>query len=324
MKYLICGDVQCQTSNLAKVRQLLHQIEQHALPTVFLGDLLEKRGLIEANCINVLYKYFSTSKLQHTLIVGNHCLLSVHSEETALEPLKALENVTVVDEPTYLPIGHPYSEILMVPYYRNPQKFLAAINDPSNTPKPTVLICHQGVKEFTLGSGYTEDDAVPMSALKQFKLVLAGHYHTPQAKGNVVYLGSPFSHSFGESNENKRLAVFDTETLDLEFSPTEFPQHWTHEFDLTLGLNDLYNQYLEELTPDNYHRVIVTGTEAQIKKFQKSSLILPHVKYIYRPVGGGNAVISENLTNTDKWVKWAKEIKNLDQDTINIGLELLK
>ena len=324
MRYLIVGDVQAKKENLHLVKRLINDVEAQSNDIIWLGDLLDRRGHIEAELLNLFYEYFSHSKHNHWIIVGNHDLLSVHSQETALTPLKALENVRIIDEPTYLTKDGPYSDILMVPYYRNPQKFLEAVNDPSNEPKPTTLICHQGIKEFTLGSGYTEDEAVHLSDLQQFQLVVCGHYHTPQQKSNVVYVGSPFSHSFGESNENKRLAIFDTSTLNLDYIPTDFPQHWTHEFDLTLGLNDNDIVYLQELTADNYHRVIISGTDAQIKEFQKSSLILPHVRYLYRPVGGTAAVISEKLTNNDKWVKWAKDIKKLDDETINLGLELLK
>ena len=327
MKYLIVGDVQAKKENLGKVRQLLDIVEHQEHNVVWLGDLLDRRGHIEAEVLNLFYDYFSHSRHQHNVIVGNHDLLGVHSEVTALQPLKALENVAIIDEPHYLRGDGPISSILMVPYYRNPQKFLAAINDPSNEPKPMTLICHQGVKEFTIGSGYTEDDAVAMEDLAQFDLVIAGHYHTPKGCGNITYLGSPFSHSFGESNEEKRIGILDTATNTLEYIRTDFPRHLTFERTLPLKEPIEVRYYGDEQTKTtlDYYRFIISGNDKDLKTFRgEVAPIFPVVKFIYKSLGGEAAIIGENMTNADKWIKWAKEIKKLDQDTINVGLELLK
>lgn len=331
IRYLVVGDVQAKKENLDLVKQLLQQVEEKAvaekLDVIWLGDMLDRRGHIEAEVLNVLYNHFDHTKVYNYIVVGNHDLISMTSTETALEPLKALENVIVVDKPTYLN-DKPLGTTLMVPYYRNPQKFLEAINDPSNLPKPTTLICHQGIKEFTIGSGYTEDEAVLLDDLAAFKLVVAGHYHTPRQMANVVYLGSPFSHSFGESNEHKRLGLLDLKTSTISFIETDFRQHLSFNIDLTKPEGDIDTVDVAGRMRDII-RVIATGTEAQIKEFQKSEFVqLPgtlNIKFIYRIIKDkSQALISENLTNVDKFVKWAKDIKKLDSETVELGMELLK
>lgn len=322
-KYLIVGDLQLQTSNIDKAKRLFSIIESYGLPVIWLGDMLEKRGLVEANCLNILYDYFYRSKLKHYVVVGNHDLLGVHSEETALEPLKALDNVYIHDKPDCA------EDIIVMPYFRNPQKFLATIESFGRAKtQGRILICHQGIREFTIGSGYTEEDAIELKDVAQFKLALVGHYHTPKQCSNVVYLGSPFSHSFGESNENKRLAILDTDTCMLEYIPTNFSRHITIERTLPLQepIEVRYFGFGESKTLADFYRAIISGTEEELKVFQSEvAPMFSGVKFIYKVVNAKcQVIISENLTNNDKFVKWAKEVKNLDDSTINVGLELLK
>lgn len=318
---LIVGDLQMKRENLQECASLFAQVENLAkernVNTVYwLGDMLDRRGLIEAECLNALFSYFASSKLYHNIIVGNHDLISIHSTQSALEPLKALPYVNVYDRPGQI------GNMLVLPYYRNPKNFLddIAIWLP-RLPKDPILLCHQGIKEFTIGSGYTEDEAVEVKDLEAFKLVVAGHYHTPMNKANVVYLGSPFSHSFGESNEEKRLGILNNQTGELEYIPTNMRQHYTHE--ISLDMPD--SEYFANLNMNDLHRFIITGTEAQIKEFQKNHQPISGIKYIYRQQGDNtNVVISETLTNHDKWIKWAKDIKQLDETVVTAGLELLE
>lgn len=313
---LIIGDLQAKRENLQECVSLFAQIESLAKErnintVVFLGDMLERRGLIEAECLNTLFSYFSSSNLHHYIVCGNHDQISTHNDSTALEPLKALKNVNIYDEPGQL------GNILFMPYYRNPKGFLYDITLwLPRLPNTPILLCHQGIKEFTIGSGYTEDEAVNVSDLKAFKLVVAGHYHTPMNKANVVYLGSPFSHSFGESNEEKRLGILNTETVELEYIPTNFRKHMTY----TLGVNDP----LPAIDDKNLYRFIIEGTDDEIKNY--TPLITGrNVKYVMRPKSvAQTVVISETLTHQDKWVKWAKDIKQLDDEVIQKGLELLE
>lgn len=325
MKYFVIGDLQAKRENLHHVESVCLEAEtQEHEYVIWLGDMLEHRGRIEAEVLNFLYSYFKRSRKRHFILCGNHDLVSVHSESTALEPLKALKNVWVIDTPTFLP--NPDTHCIFVPYYRDPAKFLHAISFPGIK----AVFCHQGIKEFTMGSGYTEDEAVSMDDVKQFQLVVAGHYHTPMERGNVVYLGSPFSHSFGESNERKRYGIFDSDSLQFTYVPSNFPAHTTIEIELPMQepITATYFGFGEGRSLSQPTRAIVTGSEDQIKDFQNRDKVpdkFPGVKFIYRPRGGVNkAAISDKLTNSDKFATWAKDIKKLDEKVTKMGLDLLK
>lgn len=307
----IVGDLQLQRSNIDKVLDLFAHVESLGLDTIWLGDMLDKRGLVEAECLNILYNYFSKSRLNHKILVGNHDMLGVHSEGHALESLKALKNVWIIDQPTFLSGAN--TKILMVPYYRDPTKFIEAISFPG----VETVFCHQGVKEFTLGSGYTEDEAVNLEDLKNFKLVVCGHYHTPKEMENVVYLGSPFSHSFGESNEQKRIAKFDEETGKLEYINTDFPKHMTYVMNLP-DINGI------PYSPINYNRMILRGTREQIDAFDKSRY--PGFKFIEESITGlYKSAIKETQTPQDMFDQWFKDVKKeKNEDLYKLGLNILE
>ena len=57
------------------------------------------------------------------------------------------------------------------------------------------------------------------------KLFIVGHYHKFQKNENILYLGTPYSHSFGEANQKKYILIVDQ---DLDFIETSqfLPQHY--------------------------------------------------------------------------------------------------
>lgn len=312
MKMLLVGDIQLQKSNLIIASELFKLVESYNLPVVWLGDILERRGLIEAKCLNAFFTYLASSKQTHYIVIGNHCLLNLYTAEHSLESLKAIPNVNIYDKPGQL------GNMLFMPYYRDADKFLEDMRLwLTRLPKNPILLCHQGIKEFTIGSGYTENEAIGLSDVQEFSLVVAGHYHTPKDMANVCYLGSPFSHSFGESNEHKRLGILNTEAAQIEFIPLDiFPKHITINLDL--------NNMLEKIdyNPRDFVRVIATGTQKQIEEF-RLKYMFSGVKWIFKPTDQKTTTISETLSNEQKWVKWAKEVKKLDDTYIQLGLDLL-
>lgn len=318
MNWLVVGDIQLRRENKEVIRDVLTLVEAQSsnFRRLFVGDMLERRGHIEADCLNMLYEYFRDSEAQHVIIVGNHDKIKLDSTEHSLEPLKSLPNVLIVDKPTVIS-----PEILAMPYYRDPELFLSELELlKEENPDYKYLFCHQGIKEFTVDSGYEESEAIELVNVSSFKRVIVGHYHAPMDKENTCFIGSPVSHSFGESNQNKRLAIFNDVDNTLKFKPVrDMPRHITFEIDCDICTYDG-----NELTLDknNYYRVILRGSPENIAKFPKEKY--PNVRFREEPIVIINDnKLSENTSNLDKFTKWAKEIRNLDEETIKLGLECL-
>jgi DNA repair exonuclease SbcCD nuclease subunit len=74
-------------------------------------------------------------------------------------------------------------------------------------------------------------EGVPRDALRHFSAGFLGHIHKPQTVvKNVYYVGSPFQQHWGEAGENKRLAIFDTDTHAVTWVPMDtygFPYYYT-------------------------------------------------------------------------------------------------
>lgn len=89
-----------------------------------------------------------------------------------------------------------------------------------------VLFGHFQVVGSMLNSGEALT-GIPLDTFSAFDLVLLGHVHKPQSlTSKVHYVGSPFQQSWGEADENKRLAILDTDTLEVTWVPMKgYPQY---------------------------------------------------------------------------------------------------
>lgn len=307
-KYLVIGDPHARPDNLHKIKQLFQQVESQGLPTIWLGDLLDTKDIVRAQCLNAYINYFKNSSLQHIILVGNHDKLNVDTNEHSLEALKLLNNVTVVDAPLVV------DQTLFVPYYRNPDEFRAVISQYKDV---TYLFMHQDIKEMDYGNGYISTEGNTLEDLKQFKQVISGHYHSYQNKYNLIYLGTPFSHSFGESNQNKYLGIFDDSNGLLELITTDFPKHMTVNLDLN-------NPHFFETKPIDHVRLIIKGSREQLDKFDKKQYT--KFKIIEECVCETHkSTLKETQSPETIYSIWYKEVENgTDEAILNLGLEVLK
>lgn len=310
-KYLVVGDPHARPDNLHKINKLFHLVESKELPVIWLGDMLDTKDIVRAQCLNAYINYFKNSKLNHIVLIGNHDQLSANTQDHALEALKLLPNVKVVDKPYIL------DNLLFVPYYRSPEDFKLAISQARAIKSLNYLFMHQDIVSMDYGNGYISTEGNTLEDLKGFKLVISGHYHSYQDKDNLIYLGTPFSHNFGDTQQDKYLGVFDSESGKFQTIPTDFPKHIT----VTL---DLSNPHHFEINEQDHGRVILKGTREQLDKFDMK--MLSKFKIVQECQSN---VVKSGLKETDSpeeiYSKWYKEVnKGEDAELFNLGLEVLK
>jgi DNA repair exonuclease SbcCD nuclease subunit len=310
----VVGDPHTKNDNLEKIGAIFDKVEELGNPTVILGDLFHFKEVIRGRCLNYVFERVSQSKLKFYLLVGNHDWFNLECTEHSLELFKQLPNVVVIDKTCF----DDETGIGYMPYIHGTEAWnsaFAGIVDQC----PRILFMHQGVTGFDYGNGYIAENELPLSALKDVPLVISGHFHKFQAMDNLVYLGTPFSHDFGESNQEKYLGILNVETLQLDYLPTNLPSHYTIELDVDQGGLDI-----SDAKPGDQVRVILTGSEEGIKKFDKT--LFPQVRFIERPTSTGEGVnaISETDSNERKFSIWATEIKKLDPETVALGLKILE
>lgn len=305
-KLTVVGDPHAKPNNLHLIERLFDKIEEIGHDCVILGDLLDTKELIRGKCLNTYYRRMRDSKLNFIVLVGNHDWFNLDCEEHSLEGLKQLDNVTVVDRPG---MAH---NCYFWPYMKGhvPDKFHELEKLP--------VFCHIDSPGFDYGNGHKSESGIDQRQLLRFPIVISGHYHKYQKKGNMIYLGTPFSHSYGESNQEKLIGIFDTETHEFEKILMDFPQHFTLHVPAT-QIPDL-----KPLTSTGHHvRVYLEGTVEEVAAVDRS--VYPEVKFIDKPheESSSEAQISSSQSPQVQFETWAKEIADLTPDVIELGLELL-
>lgn len=316
MRYTIIGDPHLTHKSLDRGAQLFALVEEIGLPTIWLGDFLDTKEVIRGKCLNALIAYLSASKLQHYVLIGNHDWFNLDCQAHALEALKLLPNVMVIDKP--FEIG----KLVMIPYVHDKEKLSQILANFCYEDR--VLIGHLEITKFDFGNGHICTSGIPLEFLKGFKRVISGHFHKYQQSGNLTYVGTPFSQSFGESNQTKYIAMYDTETDELKLAETPFPRHITIEHNCNTGEYTPFERH--EGDEVNFYRIILTGAQAKIDEFHKHMYEGLNIKWISRPSDDmiNNVTIDETVSNETQFSKWATEIRKMDHETLKLGLEILE
>lgn len=311
MKLTIVGDPHIKNKNLEQANELFDLIESYGNPVVLLGDLLDTKEVIRGKSLNLLYKRLQRSKLNFTILIGNHDYFNLECQDHSLKVLESLPNVELVDD-----VVNKYG-IYFIPYRHGSDNTLELLN---RIPDNSIVFGHMDVISFDYGNGYISDSGLSIEDLSRFKKVISGHYHKPQSKDNLTYLGTPFSHSFGESNQDKYIGIFDTELHVLELIETPFPKHITKE------INCDEDSSMEIYKDKDHVRLILKGTSENILKWKSNSSIPEGVKIVERPTDEfmNGIEIDETADNNVKFQEWANNIKQLDLETIKIGLSILE
>jgi hypothetical protein len=146
---------------------------------------------------------------------------------------------TVADEPAVLD-GIGKFKLVLCPF---PQEddilahWLEAVLEDHGS-RPLVLLGHFQVAGCQLNNGQSLT-GVPVELLKEFRLGLLGHVHKWQqlvapsnSTNGIYYVGSPFQQNFGEANEEKRVAIVDTDTFSVQWIQLDgYPLYKTVSFE---------------------------------------------------------------------------------------------
>jgi DNA repair exonuclease SbcCD nuclease subunit len=318
----LVGDLHVKKDNIQTQELLFENIcenisRKHIILT---GDLLDTKSIIRSECLNFLYNIFSKySDLEFHIIVGNHDQHYLGTLECSLKPLEALPNVHIYD--TLIEVEIEGLNFEMIPYIHDHLEFENLVNSVKNQ-KDKILVCHQGLSNFDYGNGKIAQNESDIKCISKFKRVYIGHFHKYQEFKNGCYIGTPFSQSFGESNQDKFIGIIQKDGK-LELRNTEFPRHMTYRLDC-----EVESGFPAEFKELDMNRVFLEGSLNSISKFKAdNSQALESCKVLERPtiqeVESG-VEIDETLSNVSKFEKWALEIGALDLETVKLGTKILE
>lgn len=232
-----------------------------------LGDTFHNKDRISSTLL-ILYYKFLKEVTQNSIVVqlvGNHDFSIVKNEHT-YHPFKILEmdNLISVDD-----VYRLNDDIVFMSYAREKELFEKRIH---KLGKSKILMAHLDINGFALGDDYIEKHAfLNPEDLKDFQKVFSGHYHEPQGKMvtknlEIVYIGSPSTTTFGESDQEKRFILLNLDNYTYESIPSDMTFHKTIQVKADEGYPELND---EELKNGIKYRVKISGTKEEIDLMRK-------------------------------------------------------
>lgn len=263
---VLISDIHFNINNLELSSEALKHAMRKAhgldLPLIIAGDLLDTKAIIRGEVANkllaILLNYPVKPKYVK-ILAGNHDLINEKSSENSLHFLNLYrDNIYVVDTPQY----DFESKLTLIPYMSNSEDLIKAKSyiDPKS-----IVIMHQGFLGASMGD-YIQDKSSVSPDLFKDHIVFSGHYHRHQTIGTITYIGSPFTHTWGEANDGPKgyLVIYDDGTYEREILPLR------KHVKLSLGVNDLVNSI--NVNSDDLLWVKINGTRSELATIDKSKL----------------------------------------------------
>lgn len=232
------------------------------------GDWFHNRNRVNVNTMNKGIegaKILSDGFDHAYTIVSNHDIY--HRDRLDVNSMAILRPyINVIDEPTELPeeaCGGESSGVIMWPWVTSGKAWDSYINVSKGY---RFLFAHLELNGFLMNDHYEMEHGYSPKELRDFEHVYTGHYHSPQTKDNISYLGIPFGVSMTEANRELGIYFLETKTGEVEFVPygkvkvISIPYE---EFDQVIEDLDPENTYIRVEFPDDL------ADETEITRVQK-------------------------------------------------------
>lgn len=273
MRALVTSDWQLSASNLSRFAEFSAWLFAKAkrlkcTHIIHLGDVKHAFNPVDLRIMKAFYSFVRKARKFGIAVVvqtGNHDMLAVRGTETWL-PLLRSEGCSVVTKPTVLTLGDCRAFFLPFSEDKEGERVsLKAFSKQAN-PSDSVLFFHDEVA----GCRYnviTRYDGKGLSVkdfhANKYMCTLGGHVHLPQtvSKG-LHFVGSPWSHDWGEVNQRKKVVFLDTNaTNPIKWIDTELP-----------GLYDPLLPKFQESRPDKWdnHTVRIRVAVPATKNLQEA------------------------------------------------------
>lgn len=243
------------------------------------GDIFHSRkGQLQVNL--TAFKDILDNLHEHGIklnqVVGNHDKSEYSIKESFLDPFEhhpAMQLYKIAG-------GRPLTKDIFLSYlsyftddvYKD---YLLGMLENGGSKEKNILLTHIGIAGAIMGSGIKiESETVTPSLFSHWDITLVGHYHDAQmlADGRILYFGSSLQHNFGESTGKGCTVLYDD--LTIETIPLKYPQYLKFEVNPTqITTSDINDLKKEKSDSGDFLRVILKGTEAEVKSFNKMDLL---------------------------------------------------
>ena len=240
MKLLLTSDWQAEVSNLDNCEVALEEVSRHAVKNkvdaiIHGGDTKQHYDPLHTAVITFwvsAIKRIKASGIPFYILLGNHDRTSQGVVTRNWFPILRTAGAKVITKPTLEPIGDGLVSFL--PFTASKQKEQEWVdqlvhNQDSNQ---SVLIFHTDVAGSVINaaSGMVSESSVKIP-FKHFRAGFGGHIHEhQQIRKNWYYIGSPFTHDWGEVNQQKGHLLYDNSTRAITQIKSSIPAWYDYSF----------------------------------------------------------------------------------------------
>ncbi|MGL6229391.1 MAG: metallophosphoesterase [Culicoidibacterales bacterium] len=188
------------------------------------------------------------------VIVGNHDmhLKNQIRPNSVYESFHSDSLFNVIEEPTTVSIGGDLVDLIPWECSENKEQIRNFIHKSSSE----ICVGHWELTGFEFYKG-VPSTGEETEFLEKYVKVISGHYHTQSQKGNIQYIGTPYTLTLGDANDVRGFWVKDGESFEL----IQNPNCWHHKIH--------YNEKFDTSTIKGYTgkvvQIIVEKTDERLE-----------------------------------------------------------
>lgn len=199
---------------------LFAELNERGIDTIVqLGDVFDSHANVNLNAIDFFQKKFikvlAKKNIKLYTLVGNHDIahkrsLSINAVDLLL---KGNKNIHITNKPEQININGV--ECVMIPWICEENKEQVQQTVEMTTAK--YCFGHFEFKDFYMYKGIKNEHGQDATSYSRFDLVLSGHYHHRNERGNVVYAGTGYELTWSDVNDPKGFTILDLDSGNMEY-----------------------------------------------------------------------------------------------------------
>lgn len=206
------------------------------------GDIFHNRSNISVETLSVAKRFFDYFKDFNVYIsTGNHdCFKKDSSDINSISILAGWNNINIIEKEPKILHTVDNKTISLIPWGTNMDEI----------PQTDIMFGHFEINSFYMNSyKICEHGITYKQLLNKSKTVISGHFHKKDHKnyqnGQIIYLGSPFQHNFGDAKDDRGIYIFDTNKEEFEFIENNIsPKHYRIKINEILDENIVSNNFV--------------------------------------------------------------------------------
>jgi DNA repair exonuclease SbcCD nuclease subunit len=236
------------------------------------GDIFHNRSHISVETLSVAKSFFDYFKDFNIIIsTGNHdCYKKDSSDVNSISILDGWNNIQVIEDSPKTIHTVKGKTITLIPWG-------SSVKDIENC---DIIFGHFEINSFYMNSyKLCEHGITYKELLNKAPMVISGHFHKRDhrnyEKGDIVYLGSPYQHNFGDIKDDRGIYILDTDDNKMEFIENNIsPKHYKVKINEKIEEEFIKNNFISLEIDNNEDSDKIIEFKAQINKLNPKTIRL--------------------------------------------------